>query len=848
MDAERRAEFRRIVIKDDTERLRAELKRARPQLTVDEVNQFNREELVEQITDLRLRTGDTRAIKEPIGVPMEGAVGEVLPEVGRPVEIAPHVDPTQALLQMVLLMKREDGDKETRRIEEDRRRVEFERERIEEERKIRREEMLALQLKEEKRLEFEREREEKRMQFEREKEEKKVEEDKRKEELRVKLKEEKKEEQRKLEEVRREEQKRLREEKERHDEIMLKMLENQLRNTEKVEDAAERRHRENLEDSEKSRKEAADRANTREMKLKRGAEILKGCMYKMGDDVLEIPIFFENADRHFESNFIEDDLRLALINPYFSEKARRLVTRLARDETDTYEKVKKALLTEFRLTPQKYRDMFRNASKERSESHVQFATRLQVLWKYYMDSREIKEDYNRLCELMIVDKFKDVLTPNAREFIRNKEEESWNPVQKVARMIDTYVNDLPETRTREESKGAGFNKFHEDKNKLGENRDSGKDWRSNKPFQNKSSEGKERGESKNEVDYRPRCWKCGYLGHLSSTCRRTQDPKNPEKPPVKRVYLMTECEETEGGPNTELTESEENAENGNPIITETVNSLRGADEETEIFLMQIQNEDESNMEINDSVVIALPFTNEMKVNFGFGPVDAVFDTGASITVVREECLPIEMMTRNTGHHEVIVKTATGERTSARIIELPCKIIENETGDEIEPVALKCAVIKNLEGPKCFVSLDAYKKLKTAQVLGKRKLLTGSCLKAKQGKTQAQAEIGKQIETGKAVLGKIKTGEEVEVKRKTQMIKEPHEKSNSKEINNAAGKSEVSKSRGETRDDAKQSFIDRRRTEIQDVGNVPYVREQINWSNAEGAHCFKPGNVKVCQGF
>src|SRR6266536_3523903 len=139
MDAERRAEFRRIVIKDDTERLRAELKRARPQLTVDEVNQFNREELVEQITDLRLRTGDTRAIKEPIGVPMEGAVGEVLPEVGRPVEIAPHVDPTQALMQMMLIMKREEGDKETRRIEEDRRREELDREkenrRVEEDRR-----------------------------------------------------------------------------------------------------------------------------------------------------------------------------------------------------------------------------------------------------------------------------------------------------------------------------------------------------------------------------------------------------------------------------------------------------------------------------------------------------------------------------------------------------------------------------------------------------------------------------------------------------------------------------------------------------------------------------------------
>src|SRR5260221_7313207 len=138
---------------------------------------------------------------------------------------------------------------------------------------------------------------------------------------------------------------------------MLRMIDSQSRNTERVEDAAERRHRETLEDNEKSRREAAERANTRDVKMKRGADILRGCMYRMGDDVLEMPMFFENADRHFESNGIEDDLRLALISPYLSEKARRLLTRLSRNETDTYDKVKKALLTEFRLTPQKYRDM-----------------------------------------------------------------------------------------------------------------------------------------------------------------------------------------------------------------------------------------------------------------------------------------------------------------------------------------------------------------------------------------------------------------------------------------------------------------------------------------------------------
>src|SRR5260221_9512262 len=123
------------------------------------------------------------------------------------------------------------------------------------------------------------------------------------------------------------------------------------------------------------------------MKLKRGADVLKGCLYKMSDDTLEIPIFFENADRHFESNNIEDNLRLPLINPYLSDKARRLITRLAKEETDTYEKLKKALMKEFKLTPLKYKDMFDRALKEKNESYFQFATRLTVIWRYYMDSR-----------------------------------------------------------------------------------------------------------------------------------------------------------------------------------------------------------------------------------------------------------------------------------------------------------------------------------------------------------------------------------------------------------------------------------------------------------------------------
>src|SRR5260221_2240753 len=168
MDEEKREQFRRIVIKDDTSRLRAEIARARPHMTEAEVEDLTREELVEIITDSSIRTGEARSIKDPVREIEQGAIGEIVQEERRPVETMVHMDPTQAMLQIILQMKREDGEKEARRIEEDRRRLELEGE------------------KEARRIEEDRRR--------LEKEEKKVEEDRKKAELRLEKEEKKAEE------------------------------------------------------------------------------------------------------------------------------------------------------------------------------------------------------------------------------------------------------------------------------------------------------------------------------------------------------------------------------------------------------------------------------------------------------------------------------------------------------------------------------------------------------------------------------------------------------------------------------------------------------------------------------
>src|SRR5260221_259280 len=466
------------------------------------------------------------------------------------------------------------------------------------------------------------------------------------------------------------------------------------------------------------------------MKLKRGADVLKGCMYKMSDDTLEIPIFFENADRHFESNNTEDYLRLPLINPYLSDKARRLITRLAIEETDTYEKLKKALMKEFKLTPLKYKDMFDRAFKEKSESYVQFATRLTVIWKYYMDSRDINKSFEKLCELIVADKFKGLLPPNAKEFLRTKEGEDWNPVQQIARMVDTYVDSYPEsrgreeTRGREENRGNNFNRFRQERSKsvtdVERNRQD-KNWRSDKTETGKSSDN--RGTDKrNENDTRPKCWNCGMLGHVSKYCKKSLNTNRSNNGQTKKVYQLTVCDEPDQTQNTETSDSDQNqnSENTGEEQTETVYHLVGADSKAHELIDKIQKESES--KIIHSSEIPLPEDNTTWLNFGGKDIKAVFDSGTSITVVNERCIPKKFLRNIQEQNKIELQTFTGQKTPALLVDIPCiKASVKRLGFE-SYVMLTCAVVPRDFRIDCLLSLADYRFMYQAEEnLAKRKM-------------------------------------------------------------------------------------------------------------------------------
>ena len=107
-------------------------------------------------------------------------------------------------------------------------------------------------------------------------------------------------------------------------------------------------------------------------------------------------------------------------------------------QLDDYEFVKYFVLNQFNLTPRQYKERFDQAVKRSDETYMMFSARLRNNFRYYLRSREIGEDFERLCELMISDKLRSCLPNGPLNYVLAAEAGSWYTTDEVAELADTY--------------------------------------------------------------------------------------------------------------------------------------------------------------------------------------------------------------------------------------------------------------------------------------------------------------------------------------------------------------------------------------------------------------------------
>jgi hypothetical protein len=218
---------------------------------------------------------------------------------------------------------------------------------------------------------------------------------------------------------------------ERREERYAKQLQSQMEMFARMQDAKTVEDRAARED-----RKAKD--GTKESRIKTFGELLKKVLFNMPQKITEIPVYLDTVDRIFSEYNVKDDIKINLLNPYLSVAARKLVVTLPQQDMADYVSFKAALLREFALTPNKYRDLFWQADKKADETYTQYATRLKALLNYYLNSRNVS-DFDKMKTLIISDKMKLGLPQYILQDVNKKELDAFLDPHELGVMSDRCV-------------------------------------------------------------------------------------------------------------------------------------------------------------------------------------------------------------------------------------------------------------------------------------------------------------------------------------------------------------------------------------------------------------------------
>src|SRR5688572_10771461 len=216
----------------------------------------------------------------------------------------------------------------------------------------------------------------------------------------------------------------------------LELKEAQLKEEKRVREVADERWRQEQELEKKKFIES----ETLIAKIKKIGDAMKHVLPKMPSDMMEVPLYFETVENAFNSFNVDRQFWVKLLLPLMTPKARTVLNRLSLADLDNYEKVKQHLLKEFKLTPREYRSKFVDAKKTAEETYTMFTARLKNLLNYYVRSRKVAKDYDKLFDLLVADKLKESLPPGPLQFVLSKEGTDCFEASNVADLADIHVN------------------------------------------------------------------------------------------------------------------------------------------------------------------------------------------------------------------------------------------------------------------------------------------------------------------------------------------------------------------------------------------------------------------------
>ncbi|XP_042913385.2 retrovirus-related Pol polyprotein from transposon 17.6 [Parasteatoda tepidariorum] len=328
--------------------------------------------------------------------------------------------------------------------------------------------------------------------------------------------------------------------------------------------------------------------------------------------------FFSSLERAFSTKNVNEELEAEILINMLGEKANSILLYVEDEDLKNYEKLKALILRDFQLTPQECLNNFKNASKFKEETFIQFATRLNSHFEYYCKLRKV-ETFKSLCNLIISDKIIETLNKEMASHILIRQGENWfNPVE-LGRELDIYTTskNMPYREVSNTHKYGQNTFFRSEKNYFRKNQPD----RFSQPI-NKQN----RAEKK--------CYICGEVSHFARDCEMRS----------KKTY-----ESRSDKSERKNTPPSDNLSNQ----SFSVNSCKPSGENNfkhELKYAQIY--------LNKNI-----------------PVKAIIDSGAQISVINSNKIKIKDFPKS----NIMLTSCFGDERKAKLIQIHMSLYPNESG-------------------------------------------------------------------------------------------------------------------------------------------------------------------------
>ncbi|KAH7954821.1 hypothetical protein HPB49_021961 [Dermacentor silvarum] len=178
------------------------------------------------------------------------------------------------------------------------------------------------------------------------------------------------------------------------------------------------------------------RPESREETLGRFSKMLRSLLTPIPSDP-EVPVWLEGIEGVFRSYGVPESIKSHLVLPLIAGRIRHIFSKLSTDELNSYNKVKETILSELRLSPGDYLRQFRFATPMQDDTWQHFASRLESYYAFYTAARNVTT-FKELFALQVADQIKQTLSQEVWKYVKREEGNGWATPHKVAKFVEAY--------------------------------------------------------------------------------------------------------------------------------------------------------------------------------------------------------------------------------------------------------------------------------------------------------------------------------------------------------------------------------------------------------------------------